>query len=529
MAHSGQAKTRRLALLSLALGAGAWLGAATAASAESTGTFLRSLTTKMFSTGYENIAELYLHEVDVGRLALTGLSGLSALDPNVQISVANGAVQVFQGQHLVWADVAPNTNSIHRWAELTTNVLALSRTISPTLGSSEPEALYQAVFEHMLEGLDRFSRYAGPETANDHRAARDGFGGVGIRIEAESTGVRVLEVLPDSPARDQGLLANDFITHVNGRSVVGQSQGHVVDQLRGRVNTYVQLVVHRAGEARPREVSLKRQLIVLPTVQLEYVETVAHLTISGFNQRTAQHVREAVREAERALGDRLTGLIVDLRGNPGGLLNQAVAVSDAFISSGKILTALGRHPDSYQSFEAAGDDIAHGKRIVVLVDGSSASAAEIVAAALQDSGRAVVVGTGSYGKGSVQTVIPLPNNGELTITWALLHAPSGYTFHKLGVIPTICSARNATSSQDLIAISNREAGRVAALQAKRHMAITDEQTLSRMREFCAWRTNEGTLAFDVALDLLRQPQQFTRALRTGRPSIATTRPATGGQ
>jgi len=210
--------------------------------------------------------------------------------------------------------------------------------------------------------------------------------------------------------------------------------------LRGPVDSHVTLTLRPANDPRERrEVAVKRARIVPPTVDYEPRDGAAYIRITGFNQGTTDELRAALRVSRTDLGAKLSGYVLDLRGNPGGLLDQAVAVADLFLAGGRVVTTHGRHPDSHQYFEAAAGDPGETKPIVVLVNGGSASASEIVAAALQDSRRAVVVGSTSYGKGTVQTVLRLPNKGELTLTWARFHAPSGYALSRHGVIPDLCT------------------------------------------------------------------------------------------
>src|SRR4029453_18190026 len=230
--------------------------------------------------------------------------------------------------------------------------------------------------------------------------------------------------------------------------------------------------------------------IVPETVTFERKGSVAYLRVYGFNQDTADSLRKEMLHAQQDIGTGLKGYIMDLRGNPGGLLDQSVAVSDLFIGHGRIVSTHGRHPDSHQYFEATAGDIADGLPLVVLVNGDSASAAEIVAAALQDSGPAVVVGSNSYGKGTVQTVLRMPNDGELTLTWARFHAPSGYTLNHLGVLPSICTSRDEDSRATVAALKE---DRVAAIPtiARNAASPTDLVTLNKLRAACPARKEEN--------------------------------------
>ena len=249
-----------------------------------------------------------------------------------------------------------------------------------------------------------------------------------------------------TPAAAAGLKVDDRITAIDGQAA-GTNTPDVMRQLQGPPDSEVRMRVFRAAEERSFEVTMVREHIVPPTVSARRDGDVLYLRISNFNQGTADAVSD---EIERAKTDRrsaskaganprLAGIVLDLRGNPGGLLKQSIRIADLMLTHGHILTTKGRHPDSLHHYEAGGRDIAGGLPLVVIIDGKSASASEIVAAALQDRDRAVVIGTTSFGKGSVQTVVRLPNDGEMTLTWSRFLAPSGYMLHGLGVRPTICT------------------------------------------------------------------------------------------
>jgi carboxyl-terminal processing protease len=233
-------------------------------------------------------------------------------------------------------------------------------------------------------------------------------------------------------------------------------------------------------------------------------------------------LRDSIRHARAEIGPDLAGYILDLRGNPGGLLDQSVAVSDMFVTNGRIVSTHGRHPDSHQYFDAEPDDLTGNMPVVVLVNGNSASASEIVAAALQDSGRAVVVGTSSYGKGTVQTVLRLPNEGELTLTWARFHAPSGYALNGRGVMPDICTA-NQSDGQGIDAEQILDRVRTGQLPLprsviKRDLPLLDESGIAAFRAACPPSQGEAGVELEVALRLLEDPALFARAIRGVEPA-----------
>ncbi|MGH6882047.1 MAG: S41 family peptidase, partial [Hypericibacter sp.] len=240
----------------------------------------------------------------------------------------------------------------------------------------------------------------------------------------------------------------------------------------------------------------------------------------GFNSDTSESLEREISNAKSEIGvGNITGYVLDLRGNPGGLLDEAVAVSDVFMQKGRIVSTHGRHPDSHQYFEATAGDLADGRPIVVLVNGNSASASEIVAAALQDSGRAVVVGSNSYGKGTVQTVLRLPNSGELTLTWARFHAPSGYTLNKLGVLPSICT--NGHSPSELMTELEHNELRAIPVAERNALKPTDTAEMDKLRKACPQVKSEPATDVEMALDLIHKPLLYARAVSLGEsPSPA---------
>ncbi len=465
--------------------------------------------TRMFAAGYSNIDDMYIDKVDLGELAVAGLSNLTKLDPELTIHRNGRHMDVAVSGHPAGGFDPPESQTVQDWAAVTAGAISLARNASAELGKDSPEDVYKAVFDGMLGKLDRFSRYSTPDSAREHRAAREGFGGIGVRVAAEPEGVRVSSVMNEGPGDRAGLKPDDLITHIGGESVVGMELQTVIQQLRGPVGSSVSLTLVRPGGI--ETIALTRAHIVPETVVYERRGPVGYIRLFSFNQDTTRTLSRAVRRAKREIGPELAGLVLDLRDNPGGLLDQAVGVSDLFMNSGRIVTTRGRHPDSHQRFDATEGDIADGLPIVVLVNGNSASAAEIVAAALQDSGRAVVAGTTSYGKGTVQTVIRMPNQGELTLTWARFHAPSGYTIHQLGVLPSVCTADGNAADSILMALRD---GKVSPLPIALRNAANrdDEPVLDRLRTACPARKTDEPVDVDVAVKLVVNGALYRQAL-----------------
>lgn len=305
---------------------------------------------------------------------------------------------------------------------------------------AEPAELIEAAINGMLTSLDPHSSYLSPEDADAMRVQTRGeFGGLGIEVTQEEGFVKVVSPIDGTPAAEAGIEAGDFITHVDGESVLGLTLDAAVEKMRGPVGSEIVITVVREGEQDPFDVSIIRDTIELQAVRARTQGETVVMRITTFNDKTYPNLEEKMaEEVEKAGGiDNVNGFVVDLRNNPGGLLTQAIKVSDAFLEEGEIVSTRGRQAEDGDRFNATPGDLAQGKPIVVLINGGSASASEIVAGALQDHRRAIVVGTKSFGKGSVQTVMPLRGGGAMRLTTARYYTPSGRSIQSLGVSPDI--------------------------------------------------------------------------------------------
>lgn len=304
----------------------------------------------------------------------------------------------------------------------------------------EPEELIEAAIDGMLTSLDPHSSYLSPDDAEQMRVQTRGeFGGLGIEVTQEDGFVKVVSPIDDTPADEAGIEAGDFITHVDGESILGLTLDKAVDLMRGPVGSEIVITVVREGEPDPFDVTIIRDTIKLTAVRARTEGTSVVLRVTTFNDQTFPNLQEGLREQIEEAGgiDKVNGVVLDLRNNPGGLLTQAIKVSDAFLNEGEIVSTRGRDPEEGERFNATPGDLAEGKPIVVLINGGSASASEIVAGALQDHRRAIVVGTKSFGKGSVQTVMPLRGDGAMRLTTSRYYTPSGRSIQALGVSPDI--------------------------------------------------------------------------------------------
>ena len=304
----------------------------------------------------------------------------------------------------------------------------------------EAKELIEAAINGMLTSLDPHSGYLAPEDFSDMRVQTRGeFGGLGIEVTQEEGFVKVVSPMDGTPADAAGILAGDFITHVDGESVLGLTLDEAVDMMRGPVGSEIIITVVREGTAEPFDVSIIRDTIKLTAVRARVEGKSVVLRVTTFNDQTYPNLEDSLKTAIEEAGgfDAIDGIVLDLRNNPGGLLTQAIRVSDAFLEKGEIVSTRGRDPADSERFNATPGDLAEGKPMVVLINGGSASASEIVTGALQDHRRAIVVGTKSFGKGSVQTVIPLRGDGAMRLTTARYYTPSGRSIQALGIAPDI--------------------------------------------------------------------------------------------
>ncbi len=301
--------------------------------------------------------------------------------------------------------------------------------------------LVESAINGMLAGLDPHSSYMDPKSFRDMQVQTRGeFGGLGIEVTMEDGLVKVVAPIDDTPAAKAGVMANDIITQLDDENVQGLTLNQAVDKMRGPVNTKIKLTIMRKGSDKPIEVSIMRDVIRVKSVRSHNEgDDVGYIRVTQFNEQTTDGLKQAINDINNQLGaDKIKGYVVDLRNNPGGLLDQAISVSDTFLDKGEIVSTRGRNAEETQRFNARPGDMTKGKPVIVLINGGSASASEIVAGALQDHKRATLIGTRSFGKGSVQTIIPLgAGNGALRLTTARYFTPSGRSIQAKGITPDI--------------------------------------------------------------------------------------------
>ena len=331
--------------------------------------------------------------------------------------------------------VAANSE-IYRQLDLFGDVLERVRT--DYVEKPDDAKLIESAINGMLSALDPHSAFLNAKHFRDMQVQTRGeFGGLGIEVTMEKGVVKVVAPIEDTPAARAGLMTNDFITHLDGEQILGLTLQEAVEKMRGPVKTPIVLTVVRKGKEEPLKFKIVRDVIRINPVKARTEDDVAYIRLTTFNEKTTANLERAIDRLKKEIGPSLKGFVIDLRNNPGGLLDQAIAVTDVFLEKGAIVLTRGRNLQETQRSNAQKGDLTDGQKIVVLINGGSASASEIVAGALQDHKRATIVGTRSFGKGSVQTIIPLGTNGAIRLTTARYYTPSGRSIQAKGISPTI--------------------------------------------------------------------------------------------
>ena len=371
--------------------------------------------------------------------------------------------------------------------------------------------LIESAISGMLTSLDPHSSYMAPEDFSTMQVQTRGeFGGLGIEVTQENGFIKVVSPIDDTPADNAGIEAGDFITKVDGESTLGKTLDEAVDKMRGPVGSEIIITVVREGVDEPFDVSIIRDTIEIKAVKARSEGKTVVLRVSSFTSKTYPNLKESLEKEINAAGglEYINGVVVDLRNNPGGLLTQAIRVSDAFLESGEIVSTRGRGARDAERYNATPGDLTNGKPIVVLINGGSASASEIVAGALQDHHRAIIVGTKSFGKGSVQTIIPLSSDGAaMRLTTARYYTPSGRSIQSLGVSPDILVEQRIRSDEDPDEARNFQRFEADLENSLSNDSLTDderkflEDERKKQEETAKMRNDDYQLSY--ALDVLK--------------------------
>lgn len=365
------------------------------------------------------------------------------LSPKVKLAFVGVAAAAMVGGATVRAAVQSDT-----YRQLDALMDVFERVRVDYVDKVDDKTLIQGAIKGMLASLDPHSSYLDARDFANMRQTTDGeYGGLGLTVTTEDGAVKVVAPTDETPAARAGIKAGDYITHIDGDLIYGSTLNEAVDKMRGAPGSRIKITVVREGEKKPLDFELVREVIQIKPVRWEVRDKVGVVRISTFNKQTGPATRDAVAAIDRKLGDTLAGYVIDLRSNPGGLLDQAIEVADVFLDRGEIVSQRGRAKGDIVRYNAKAGDLTKGRPLVVLVDEGSASAAEIVAGALQDHRRAVVIGQRSFGKGSVQTLIPLGQDSALRLTTARYFTPSGRSVQEAGIEPDMAVPQLSDASR----------------------------------------------------------------------------------
>ncbi|MCU0985848.1 MAG: S41 family peptidase [Acetobacteraceae bacterium] len=441
------------------------------------------------------------------RLA-AGLRGLVRAEPRLSVTLSREGLELAIGSGFRSMLPAPPESDPAAWGRTGAAAIAASAAASPRLRELAPIRRRGLVLEEMASGLDPYTRFVPAADAAARRTALMGIGDAGLTLRPDRAGAVVTGIVPEGPAWRAGLLLGDRVSAIDGIPTRGLDADALADALSGEAATSLSLSVSRRGEP-PRSVLVVRAAVVPETARLDWADGIPVITVSAFGRDTEQVVARLV-AGLAARKPQPSGLVLDLRGNRGGILQQAVGVADVFLASGEVMHVRGRHPDASRTYLAGGADLAEGMEIVVLVDGRTASAAEALAAALHDLGRARLVGAATQGKGLIQIVHPLPDGAELHISWARLLSPAGVALQENGVMPDLCTSRGA-------ALARTQAAALLDSPATPPVdAWREAASAAAVRTGCPPATG-GALDMEAALWLLRRSIAAAPATPEGAP------------
>ncbi len=451
-----------------------------------------------------------LEAVTSAQLTTWGLGGLTSLDTALTAVVRDSQIQLLVRGRAAF-EVGVRGTDATAWSQASARIVAAGYAASPALRQAGQPGVTKALFDEMLAHLDPYSRYIPPIDTVGDRDRRAGHAGIGVTLTQHGRVVSVRDVVIGSPGALAGIVPGDVIQWVNGRTARGKDSGFVDAMLSGPEGTEFRMGwLRRDGTS--RGATLTRVMIPPETVFPRRSGDVTIIQITGFTQTTDQHVVQVLRDNLRGK-EPATGIILDLRGNRGGLLRSAVETANMFLSGGVVVRSAGRAPETNRIWMANGGEFATGVPMAVLVDAGTASAAEVLAAALADRGRAVVIGSSTFGKGVVQTIDPLPDGGELFLTWSRLLAPKGWPIQSLGVLPQICTSLGDDAVRlQLASLASGVLSMDSALRAHRaaRAPVTPNQIVA-IREHCP-AADPRLDDVAVAQSLIENPESYTAAL-----------------
>lgn len=470
-----------------------------------------ALIVRVYAAAMDFMIPRTLEPVSPPQITVWGLRGITALDPRLTTALEGGRLILSAPDRVVFMRAAPANADALSWATAAADVAAASWSESVPVRAAGTTGVIQSFFDEVFNHIDAYSRYVSPVDAARERARRSGIGEIGATLTQRRNAIVVASVTPDSPAAQAGLRSGDRIVSVNDQPVDGADPDVVSGWTQGPEGTLVSLV-WRGRDGRQRAGDLTRALVEPETVFAQRSGPVLLIRITGFNVGTQERLEQALRTGLSGARP-AEGVVLDIRGNRGGLVREAVAAADALLPEGVVAITAGRDPQASRVWRSTSLETARGVPLVVIVDGRSASAAEILAAALADRGRAVVIGSTTFGKGLVQTIGPLPDGGELFITWSRVLAPRGWPIQGLGLLPQVCTSRG----EDFLAgeLADLAEGRQPLARAlSRHRAarapVANSELLA-IRDACpAAEGQDSDIA--TARGLIADPAAYAAAL-----------------
>ncbi len=475
-----------------------------------------NLRLKMLTAVLNDIDHVYLHDRNISHLSIAAIEGLKQIEPGLSITQYDKTITAKISTVTIISDEMPSTPS--GWADFIVQFLNRAEPFSYALEKASDEQLFSAIFNSITLKLDSHSRYASAKQAAKNRIKRRGFGGIGIEVKPNVRGARIVKTHKQSPAAEAGLKAGDVIISIGNNEISGMSLDKIRRLIEGPINVPVSLRIYKNENTPAKRYLLDRTRIIRKTVYATYNQGIGVFRISRFNKDTTSSLKREIKKARRNYGKKMQGVVIDIRDNPGGLLDQAVDVADLFLNKGPIIATRGRHKNSIQKFKAKPGDIIAGLPLAILMNGATASAAEILAAALQDNGRAVLVGSSSFGKGTVQTVLRLPNDGEIILTWARIEAPSGYALQTLGVVPTICTVGKLNASAIVNQFQKVEFKRSRKqLHLRRNADFKNAKQRDHIKKFCRWQPDINVTPDRLVAELILKGQgRYAQATNLAR-------------
>jgi carboxyl-terminal processing protease len=470
-----------------------------------------SLAANVYATALAFMAPRTLEPVAVSQLTLWGLGGFTALDPDVVAEMRDGKLRLAARDRTLAVATPPAEDDINGWANLAAELAAHAAAGSAPIRRASTQGIVQSFFDELFNHLDPYSRYVPPREAGEDRERRSGQGGAGLRLVRRGAAITVAEAISDGPGAIAGIRPGDVVLAVDGQPAQGHDARAVERMIDGPEGTRM-TIGWRSRDGRAHVTELMRAMVPPESVYAQRVGDTLVVQVTAFNRSTDSHIAHAIEQG--LAGPHPAGsLVLDLRGNRGGLLRQAVTASDSLLPAGVVAMTAGRDPEATRIWRSTAGDLAENIPVVVMVDGRTASAAEILAAALADRGRGVVIGSSTLGKGLVQTIAPLPDGGELFVTWSRVLAPRGWPIQGLGVLPQVCtSLGTATLDWQIAALAQGRQPMAQAIATHRaaRAPLLPAQILA-IRGACPAAVGRET-DLDTARSLIRNPAAYAAAL-----------------